>query len=273
MAYDRGNAEQRNQTQKMNWTDEHNNMLCREVLVVEPYKFKIGSRERGACWEKVANNLNGIEHPLFIVDKRAVRDHVLKLIRDFKRKMAAEEKASGITKEMSELDEAIESIIGRMEGAEEEISQADKSRCKEVEREREAAENIRKRAMESIGESRERETSEGGFKRNRMERKMDTAVYLKERHDEEVNLRKAEVDLREREIQLREKEQEQNYELKKQELALKEREREDKVKEFLIMEQRETKLLNLIQQQQLLFSQISQQNVQILNLLKNLTEK
>ena len=127
--------------------------------------------------------------------------------------------------------------------------------------------------MESIGESRGRETSEGGVKKNRMERKMDTAVYLKERHDEEVNLRKAEVDLRERELRLREREQEQNYELKKQEMALKEREREDKVKELLIMEQRETKLLNLIQQQQLLFSQISQQNVQILNLLKNLTEK
>ena len=82
----------------MNWTDElHNNMLCREVLVVEPYKFKSGSRERGACWEKVANNLNGIEHPLFIVDKRAVQDHMPKLIKDFKRKMAAEERASGIT--------------------------------------------------------------------------------------------------------------------------------------------------------------------------------
>ena len=41
-----------------------------------------------------------------------------------------------------------------------------------MEREREAAENIRKRAMESIREIRGRETSEGGVKKNRMERKM-----------------------------------------------------------------------------------------------------
>ena len=67
-------------------------MLCKEMLVIEPYKFKSGSQERGACWEKVATNLNCIEHPLFIVDKRAVRDHMLKLIRDFKRKMAADER-------------------------------------------------------------------------------------------------------------------------------------------------------------------------------------
>ena len=80
---------------------------------------------------------------------------------------------------MSELDEAIESIIGRMEVAEEEILQADKSGCKEVEREREAAENIRKRAMEYIGESRRRETSEGGVKKNRMERNMDTGTSVK----------------------------------------------------------------------------------------------
>ena len=66
---------------------------------------------------------------------------MLKLIKDFKRKMAAEERTSGIIKEMSELDEAIESIIGRMEGAEEETLQADKSRCKEVERERSSREH------------------------------------------------------------------------------------------------------------------------------------
>ena len=71
--------------------------------------------------------------------------------------MAAEERASGISPETSELDEALETIIGRMEGAEEEIARNDERKSKEVEREKVASENVRKRAMESYGESRERE--------------------------------------------------------------------------------------------------------------------
>ena len=103
----------------MIWTEEHNILLCREVLVVEPYKFKLGSLERGHCWDTVAKNLNGLAQPSLMVDKTAVRDHFLKLIRDFERKMAKVQRASGIATETSELDEAVETTIGRMEGAEE----------------------------------------------------------------------------------------------------------------------------------------------------------
>ena len=116
----------------MIWTEEHNILLCREVLVVEPYKFKLGSLERGHCWDTVAKSLNGLAQPSLMVDKTAVRDHLLKLIRDFERKMAKVQRAllqgiaSGIATETSELDEAVETTIGRMEGAEEEIVQTDK---------------------------------------------------------------------------------------------------------------------------------------------------
>ncbi|XP_065067933.1 histone-lysine N-methyltransferase, H3 lysine-79 specific-like [Rhopilema esculentum] len=259
----------------MIWTEEHNIMLCREVLVVEPYKFKLGSRERGHCWDTVAKNLNGLAHPSFMVDKRAVRDHFLKLIRDFERKMAKEQRASGIATEMSELDEAVETIIGRMERAEEEIVQTDRKRSKEVEREREAAENIRKRAMETVRESRGRDVSEGGVKKKRMENKLEWKAmdYLKGRHDEEVDIKKLELELKERELRFRETAHQQNYELKKQELELKEREGEDRRKKIECIVERETKLMNLLQQQQLLFNQISQQNLHILDLLKKLTEK
>ena len=47
-------------------------MLCREVLVVAPCKFKFGSHERGHCWDTVAKNLNGLAHQSFKVDMRAV---------------------------------------------------------------------------------------------------------------------------------------------------------------------------------------------------------
>ncbi|PFX34419.1 Inhibitor of growth protein 2 [Stylophora pistillata] len=43
----------------MEWTEEHDNCLCQEILVLEPSKYKKGSISRGQIWEKIANNLNG----------------------------------------------------------------------------------------------------------------------------------------------------------------------------------------------------------------------
>ena len=71
-------------------------MLCREVLVTQPFQFKHGTRDRGQCWDKIASNLNLIEVPRFLVDQRGVRDRYTKLIKDFKRKRSFEERASGI---------------------------------------------------------------------------------------------------------------------------------------------------------------------------------
>ena len=53
---------------------EHIVILCREILIEEPYQFKHGSRERGRCWDKIANSLNAMERPKFAVDQRGVRD-------------------------------------------------------------------------------------------------------------------------------------------------------------------------------------------------------
>ena len=71
-------------------------MLCREILVIELFDFKYGSRERGKAWETIAHTLNQSSGPKFNVDERAVRDHFLKLVRIFKRKVAEEERASGL---------------------------------------------------------------------------------------------------------------------------------------------------------------------------------
>ena len=142
---------------KMVWSSEHDVLLCREILVTEPYKFKVGTRERGQAWDKVARELNTIEGVRFVVDQRAVRERYTKIERNFKRKMAAEERASGINPERTELDEAVESIIERKEGAEEEIARREESNTLMIEKEKETAESIRKRSMERLAETRERE--------------------------------------------------------------------------------------------------------------------
>ena len=95
------------------WTNQHDILLCREILVEEPYGFKHGSHERGQCWDRIANALSKIEKPRFMVDQRSVRDHFMKLEKNHKCKMAAEERASGIDPEHTELNEALQDIVER----------------------------------------------------------------------------------------------------------------------------------------------------------------
>ena len=59
----------------MVWSTAHNEMLCREILVINSFT---GTRKstvsRGTKWEEVAENLNKIKQIYFKVDKRAVSD-------------------------------------------------------------------------------------------------------------------------------------------------------------------------------------------------------
>lgn len=70
----------------MTLTEEHDTLLCREILVEEPYTFKHGSREKGRCWDCIAQNLNRVEQPEFSVDQRAIRDRYVKLKKSYKKK-------------------------------------------------------------------------------------------------------------------------------------------------------------------------------------------
>ena len=71
--------------------------------------------------------------------------------------MASEERASGITAEVTELDKAIESIIGRSEGAQAESARCEENRKKQTEAEKEIAESVRTVSMERLAETRERD--------------------------------------------------------------------------------------------------------------------
>ena len=95
---------------------EHDLLLCQEILVEDLFKLKFGSRERGKCWDKIAENLNSSRTSCF-VDQRAVREQVVKLERAFKRRRNEEMRASGISTEPTELDSALEEIAERKESA------------------------------------------------------------------------------------------------------------------------------------------------------------
>ena len=106
----------------MRWTEEHDILLLREILLYEPYNQRKGSVERGKVWDLLAESLNKINNPLFRVTGRSIRDHLKTLIDNFKRKEREEEKASGINPDETELDIALRDIIDRFNEAETEHS-------------------------------------------------------------------------------------------------------------------------------------------------------
>jgi len=121
----------------MTWSNQHDVALCREMLVVQPFRFKHGTRDRGQSWDRIAKNLNKLDHPTFLVDQRGVRDRFCKLQKDFKRKRACEERASGICPD--EPDE-LEDITEMERGQQEQLAVGERNKRPLIEKERETAE-------------------------------------------------------------------------------------------------------------------------------------
>ena len=138
----------------------------------------------------------------FVVDQRAVRDRLKKLEAWHKRKMAQEEKESGISPEFTELDQAMDDIVDRTKEAQEELAAGNEKNQKCAQKETITAEDIRKRSMVSIGETKEREKENISKK----QRRRDCLEYFKEIHEKETDLKREEIELKKREMAIREQE-------------------------------------------------------------------
>ena len=95
----------------MDWTEEHDIILLREVLAQDPYSYKTGSRERGQVLQTIADVLNNMQQPQFKVTSRSIRDHLNSLLSKFKSKTNKELKASGIEVETTELNALLEEVL------------------------------------------------------------------------------------------------------------------------------------------------------------------
>lgn len=145
--------------QSMEWTEEHDVFLCREVLLLDPFQYPYRSKERGDVWGQVAINLNSSNHPKFKVSKRSVRDRLTLLQSRYKEKMKREEMASGIDCEETELDRALEEIIEKEKASE---SSRNEGSSAQVKKDKEAAEEQRRKAMERLGQTTKRHVEADG---------------------------------------------------------------------------------------------------------------
>ena len=180
----------------MEWTEQHDNILCQEILVLEPFKAKKGSIARGQIWDKIANNLNSLQRPQFRVTKRSVRERYTLLSDKFRAKMRDEEKASGIDTDLSDVEKALEGIVEK-EAVVEETAQNDKKKVDSAK-----AAEMRYRALENLGGTQKRQRkdeveNETAARAKRRRSGSDTVAYLREKNDlmqkwkmEEMQLRK-----------------------------------------------------------------------------------
>ncbi|PFX12139.1 ATP-dependent DNA helicase PIF1 [Stylophora pistillata] len=185
-------------------------LLCREILVVEPFKAKPRRSLRGQLWTKIAHALNGLVDPKFSVTQRAVRDRLKKLKEQFLKKMAAEERGSGISPEVSELDTLVEEILD-LESAYGECHEEDSCEKKRKElADKENAEDLRLKAMESLKVTQKRKAEADGNENTPKRRSNGSKGfrYLQEKMENDNNFREKQFELRRKELEREEKKEE-----------------------------------------------------------------
>ena len=197
----------------MYWTEEHDRLMCREILAVDPFTgTKKGTVQRGAKWKIIADHLLEILEPKFKVDSRAVRDRYQLLAQKLRKKLKSEEKASGIDTEMSETETAIEELIEKEDAAESMDGDDTQRQRERKKQDKENAEDMRRQAMERMGQTQKRKGVDG---ENETEKKRssgsDTLLYLRERSELLQETRKEELALRKQEVMLQEKKQEAGF--------------------------------------------------------------
>ena len=195
----------------MDWTEDHDVLFCREVIASDLFTHKPGSRERGACLEKIANCLNSLEMPWFKVDQRSLRDRIKKLLAQFTKKKNEEQRASGIDVEEKEIDGLLSEIYDLKHEQEVNINVENNEKVNKAEDEKKSADNLRRRSIERLSETRKRESLFGDEESPRKSTRSSgnsTISYLRKKSEKENSLREKELNIREQELKLNMRKQE-----------------------------------------------------------------
>lgn len=197
-------------TSIMSWTPDRDIIFCREILVSNIFATKKSSTERGKVWEAIADKLSDVRQPTFRVDQRSIRDHYNKLLTRFKRKMREERGASGISPEKNEVEVLLEEITEREEVAANEKENINEAKKRNIEEDKVAADDVRRKAMEKLSETNKRKAEEGdqNVKKKRRSSGNDVVSYLREKADMEREVKKEEMEVKKEEIERKKAEQE-----------------------------------------------------------------
>ena len=111
----------------------------------------------------------------FIVDQKALRDKIKRLLQLYVTKRNKEECSSGIGPGHTEHDNLLQEIYERKKESEANYHQQSSENAKQINKEKEAASDMRTRSLERLSETRKRETQDSASSCSLMSlfRKMD----------------------------------------------------------------------------------------------------
>ena len=119
--------------------------------------------ERGQAWNEIAAILNLlVEEPFFKVTPRSVRDRYSLLVKKYKSIWRAEDKASGIASNHTEIGEALHDLIERFDEANAARQKAPAEIKSKVEEKLVQAQNMRNVSLETFGKTRNRKANDTG---------------------------------------------------------------------------------------------------------------
>ena len=199
----------------MEWTEQKDVMLAREILLGDPFKYRAGSKERGSAWSQIGNNLN--THPGFTVSQRAVKDRFGILEKKAKKRKREIVNGTSISPEDSELDVALEEIIERWEAAEGEFQFDNQSKGKKLEKDKETAEEKQKMSMETFAASKKRKSDpDESVEEKRCKKRRgssDAVQFLKEHSEMEFQFKREELEAKKSEQSLLIEQQKQQQQM------------------------------------------------------------
>ena len=159
--------------------------------------------------DNIADILNAIQNPWFKVDQRSICDRLKKLLKAFITKKNAEERASGINPEYSELDDLLNDINKRKHEGEICENKNSEEKNKKADKERAEAEQVPRMSMERLSETKKRLSTSASTdelevspptKRPRSSGG-DTIMYLREKSEKDFALREEELRLKRAELE------------------------------------------------------------------------
>ena len=200
----------------MRWSEAHDILICREILMIRPYQFKSGSKESGSAWSSVSEDLNSIQELTFTTSQKSVRDRYRLLLDKHVKKIRRQEGESGSIEEETELDVLLQNIKDEAGVAQENYDKITQEKQEKLTAESQNAEEIRLKAMETLSDTNKRRASSSSSdfddispKRTKRNNGTDTMVYLKARAEQEYELRQREIELKKVELDIQKNQQEQ----------------------------------------------------------------
>ena len=166
----------------MNWTEEKDTLMMREVAFNGLLLHKPGSKERGQGWQQVANRLS-TEEGFLTITQRGVRERLTNIMKKHKTKMNREKNETGVGGNVpTEYEVLLEELININDDTIARVDDENEKKKTEAEVEKAKATEIRQIAMERMGETQKRKNKESPPAEKKCRRtSLDTMAFLREK--------------------------------------------------------------------------------------------